>query len=111
MLEPRPHGGAIRIGTNAEDFRVTLFQIAGGAGQSPPSPDSGDEGRDLSIGLLPNFGPSGLIMSGWIGEVVELIGPKPTILRCQTLGLAIIIAWIGIGFLGDRNYFSAEHAQ
>ena len=60
-------------------FRVLLFEIDGRARQRAARANGAGKPVNLTLGLLPDFGPGGLNMGLTIGNIVKLIGPDSAI--------------------------------
>src|SRR5258706_537033 len=93
MLDPRPHGGSVRIGTDNPDIGILLLQIKGDSRQSPTGTNRCNKSSDFLFGLMPELGPGCPVMSQSVGNIIELIRPK-TVGRFFSHSILHRTAWI-----------------
>src|SRR6266403_23241 len=112
MLDPRPHGGSVRIGTDNPDIGILLLQIKGDSRQSPTGTNRCNKSSDFLFSLMPELGPGCPVMSQSVGNIIELIRPK-TVGRffSHSLRDTDIIIGILVGFFRNGSDFCSHRPK
>src|SRR5260221_12484635 len=72
MLDPRPHGGSVRIGTDNPDIGTLLLQIQGDSRQRPTGTDRCNKSSHFLVSLVLELGPVCPVVSQSVVDVMEL---------------------------------------
>ena len=100
--EPVIESGAHGVGEDDLDGGVVLFEGLTDAGECSACSCSAGEGVDMSVSLGEDFFSCGLVVSVFVGEVIELISPDSAVrvllieLRGEALRDVDVIFWIRV---------------
>jgi hypothetical protein len=110
-LAPGIERAAQWIGQHDARRRVMGLEREGHAGQGAAGAAGAGEGVHPPIGLDDDLGASGAAVPLAVVQVVELVGPEPTLRFGHAARDMDVIAGVLIGLGGDEPEIGADHAQ
>src|ERR1700747_326840 len=108
QIKPGPHCGSVRIRAHKINFFAAFLEVEPSSRQCASGANGRYECGDLSCGLVPDFGARSRKVRAAIRGIVKLVRPEPAIFSSQSLGDAIIVAWIAVWLFGNCQHFGSE---
>src|SRR5258708_1117209 len=112
MLDPRPHGSSVWIGTHNPDIGILLFQTKRDSRQCPAGTDRRNKSANFLISLMADLGRGWPVVSQSISNIIELIGPKTVgRLFSHSLRDTDIVIGILVGLFGNCSDFCSHRPK
>src|SRR4029079_9228376 len=90
---------------------IALLEIGRRSGQRAARTDRAHKGTHLAGSVLPNLRTGGAVVREAVGGVVELVRPKPALLRRKPPGDVVVVFRVGIRLLRGGDNLGPQRAE
>ena len=96
-------GGLGGLGTEDLDLGILLLEVLASARDGATGTDTGDDGVDLALGIVPDLLTSAIMMDRRISGVIELAGQDGTGGILDDLGSLAVGSWHAVSAWGEHQ--------